>query len=238
MAVGGGLLIFDMNTITIKSSAGDNFNAVAEKAKVIAKDKNTVVEFDFNTIRCLVDKNTNLDWLWRDYANAHRMDWKEVGSDCVAKYDNKIQAELDKRNKLAEEKESQRQVEYEAKCDKEKEVLAEKTKGIEIELSDPKLWEQGLAKNTDPYGRCAYEYAENWAKLMQVEMSQGKTLIECAEKTSHELGYLGITGFMYGCAVNVLSHCWKHGEELRKWHNKEYDHEGDGVVNPAILTLG
>lgn len=27
-------------------------------------------------------------------------------------------------------------------------------------------------------------------------------------------------------------------EELRKWHNKEYNYEGDGVVNPAILTIG
>jgi len=49
---------------------------------------------------------------------------------------------------------------------------------------------------------------------------------------------MGITGFMYGCAVNLLSQCWKHGEELRKWHNKEYGHEGDGVVNPAVFTIG
>ena len=47
----------------------------------------------------------------------------------------------------------------------------------------------------------------------------------------------GITGFMYGCAVNILSQCWEYGEVLRKWHNKEYDYEGDGVVNPAIMTV-
>ena len=48
----------------------------------------------------------------------------------------------------------------------------------------------------------------------------------------------GITGFMYGCAVNALSQLWEYGEELRKWHNKEYNYNGDGVVNPAILTVG
>jgi hypothetical protein len=62
-------------------------------------------------------------------------------------------------------------------------------------------------------------------------------LREIAEPTSFELGFLGITGFMYGAAVQILSKCWKHGEDLRKWHNNEYGHEGEGVVNPAILTL-
>jgi len=42
---------------------------------------------------------------------------------------------------------------------------------------------------------------------------------------------------MYGASVQVLSQCWKYGEDLRKWHNKEYNHEGEGVVNPAIVTV-
>ena len=42
---------------------------------------------------------------------------------------------------------------------------------------------------------------------------------------------------MYGCAVSILSECWEYGEELRKWHNKKYNHGGDGVVNPAVLTI-
>jgi hypothetical protein len=37
--------------------------------------------------------------------------------------------------------------------------------------------------------------------------------------------------------VSVLVHTWKHGEALRKWHNKEYGHEGDGVVNPAVVNF-
>lgn len=65
-----------------------------------------------------------------------------------------------------------------------------------------------------------------------------KTIMENADHLSHEADTEGITGFMYGCAVNILSQCWEHGEELRKWHNKEYDYEGEGVVNPAILTVG
>lgn len=43
---------------------------------------------------------------------------------------------------------------------------------------------------------------------------------------------------MYGGAVAALSQFWKYGEELRRWHNKEWGHEDtDGVVNPAVLTI-
>jgi hypothetical protein len=62
-------------------------------------------------------------------------------------------------------------------------------------------------------------------------------LIDIASKTSHEADIEGITGFMYGTAVKVLTDCWKHGEDLRKWHNGEYGHTGEGVVNPAVMTI-
>ena len=61
---------------------------------------------------------------------------------------------------------------------------------------------------------------------------------ENAKRLSHEADKEGITGFMYGCAVNILSKCWVYGENLRKWHNKEYNYDGDGVVNPAVITIG
>lgn len=66
---------------------------------------------------------------------------------------------------------------------------------------------------------------------------EGVTVAQIADKASRAADIDGITGFMYGCAVNVLSQVWKYGEELRRWHNKEYDYEGDGVVNPAVLTI-
>lgn len=78
-----------------------------------------------------------------------------------------------------------------------------------------------------------------WAKLMQIEIAKGKTVKECADEAKKGLGYLGITGFQYGCVVSALAHYWIHGEELRKWHNKEYgvSEDKEGVVNPAILTI-
>lgn len=99
-----------------------------------------------------------------------------------------------------------------------------------------------IDKNTDSYGRGCFTYAERWAKMMEnlIESSTDepmKVIIDNADRLSREADTEGITGFMYGCAVNILSQCWKYGEELRKWHNKEYNYEGDGVVNPAVLTI-
>ena len=98
-------------------------------------------------------------------------------------------------------------------------------------------------KNLDPYGHASFTYAERWAEMMEnlIESSTDepmKVIVDNADRLSHEADTEGITGFMYGCAVSILSHCWKYGEELRKWHNKEYNYEGDGVVNPAVFTIG
>lgn len=228
----------------LKTSIGNDFTTVSEEAKQIATDKKTTVEFEFNECICLVNSTTNLDLLYRDYMNHWIMDWKQIGADCVEEYSTDVKVELEKRKKARQEKSDLQQIEYKKKEDAERLAFSNKTAGVQMEFYSKEDWELGKSKNTDGYGACIYEYAEGWAKLMQAEAKEkGFTNIDVvvlsgiAQKTSHEMGFLGITGFMYGASVQILSQCWKYGEELRKWHNKEYNHEGDGVVNPAILTI-
>lgn len=144
--------------------------------------------------------------------------------------------------------------EYHAKEKEQREKFEEKTKGIEIELKDTETWNKSKKINSDPYSKCTIDYAEGWAKLMQIEINKyinfcasnipptnpdiQLKINDIANKTSIEMDFLGITGFMYGCAVSILASCWKYGEELRKWHNKDYKYDGEGVVNPAILSIG
>ena len=111
---------------------------------------------------------------------------------------------------------------------------------LEGREQDYKDW---IDKNTDPYGRVCFTYAERWAEMLEnlIESSADepmKVVVDNADRLSHEADVERITGFMYGCAVSILSQCWKYGEELRKWHNKEYNYDGNGVVNPAVLTIG
>lgn len=66
-----------------------------------------------------------------------------------------------------------------------------------------------------------------------------KVIVDNADKLSNEADVEGITGFMYGCAVSILSQCWEYGEFLRKWHNRKYNYyDGNGIVNPAVLSIG
>ena len=106
-----------------------------------------------------------------------------------------------------------------------------------MKLKNKEGWERFVTINNDPYGSGVVGYAERWANMMEQEMESGKPLIEIADATSNKADTEGITGYMYGCAVSILSQVWEHGEELRKWHNKEYGYDGDGTVNPAIITI-
>jgi hypothetical protein len=117
---------------------------------------------------------------------------------------------------------------------------------LSFELVDSAKWEEGLSKNQDPYGFACYRYAARWANFMERDIAAGKLLADIAEATSHEADDEGITGFMYGAAVSVLSVVWKRGEELRRWHNLktqigkegEKANESGSVLNPALLSIG
>ena len=79
-------------------------------------------------------------------------------------------------------------------------------------------------------------YAERWSQMMEQEIKDGASVAEAAERTNHSADTDGITGYMYGQAVRLLSNYWEHGEELRQWHNQRLGYSGEGVVNPAILA--
>lgn len=104
--------------------------------------------------------------------------------------------------------------------------------------SDPEKWAKCVEVNSaDPYSYACVEFAATWAAMMEAQLASGESFPVAADTASKEAD-TGITGFMYGCAVNMLVHCWERGEELRRWHNKEYGVESEsGVVNPEILTV-
>ena len=111
-------------------------------------------------------------------------------------------------------------------------------------------YEAWKAKNAnDGYGSCCFRYAEAWADEMELAIAQGKTIADVARKTSKDVDRrpeFGITGFMYGMAVAILSQSWIHGEELRRWHNLDTQIGDEGeranekgtVLNPALLSIG
>lgn len=231
-----------MKNIILKTECGNDINTVAESARSFATEEQDV-EFMFNDIKCIVGHKTVVEWLVRDYMNAHIMEWKTVGPDCKMMYDNDTEIELRVRQLARARRWKQEAEERRVKEEKEKSIIDNQIEGVSLEIIVGKEdeYKQFVDKNSqDGYSRAVVVYAETWGKLMQVEIALGKSIIECADYTQKGLGYLGISGFQYGCVVQSLSAFWKHGEELRRWHNKQYgvSEEKKGVVNPAVLTIG
>lgn len=114
-----------------------------------------------------------------------------------------------------------------------------------MQTNNPVQYLKDKSAQTDAYGKEIFIYAERWAELMEKEIAGGKKLADVAKTTSHKADISGITGFMYGAAVAVLSVHWKFGGELCIWHNKsmQIHSEGDlanetgGVLNPAVLIV-
>lgn len=229
----------NMETIKIDARAGDNFEYVALKAKQFAAIEKAMAEFDFNGVTCCVTKSTNLAWLLRDYHNSWTMGWKVVGPDCVEKYSAEVQAEFERKSAEQEEKAAKEAEEWRRKERAEAEACRELIKDVKLELSDEKAWKRARQVNSDGYGRAALDYAEAWAKKMQLEIARGGTVAQCYDSAQKGLGFLGITGFQFGAAVSTLAQVWKYGAELRDHHNSLYGIKSDkGTVNPAVFTIG
>jgi hypothetical protein len=218
---------------------GDSFDTVALKAKEILNNSDNVfVQFDFNGVKCVVTAQTNPECLYRDYQNSLSYNIPEFATGTEPEYSPEIQTELQLAIKAKEKRQKAAQKKAEAEEKRKIATFNKKVEGIDIELYNPLAWKMWRENNKDGYGNGIMTFAENWAKLMQVEMASEKSLKDIASSTSHEADLEGITGFMYGAAVKVLSDSWKFGETLRRWHNKEYNHDGDAVVNVAAFSIG
>jgi len=84
------------------------------------------------------------------------------------------------------------------------------------DIIDDDAWVEWELANPDPYGGRIMSFAEDWARLMQVEIAKGRTVAECAEECARLADHDGITGFMYGAAKSVLVQTWRHGAELKE----------------------
>ena len=215
-----------------------------------AKEAGDQCQFEFNGVNVVVAGDSNAGLIYREWERGLSrflgenptvgpypkvvLTAEELASDAA------IRAEQERLSAI-------RQEEY-SRVAREQKAMLQEALGVAgpIELIDEDGWKKFVANNQDGYGGRVVRYAKEWARLMQTRLANGETIPECAEELSRMADDDGITGFMYGCAVGVLAKVWKHGEALRRWHNKETQigTEGDkanetgGVLNPAVLSIG
>jgi hypothetical protein len=206
---------------------GEHIAAAAERAVELAKENREPVRFTFNGIELVATAETRPACLVKIYKDetARRHD-AYVKSPAYAKAQRE-----------AKERDERKRATLAGALPQCPEHMS---------LKDPAAWESWVKANQDPYGKACVEYAELWARLMEGRMAHGDTVEGCAEETSRVADVDGITAFMYGCAVGMLSKAWKRGEALRRWHNlkTQIKDEGEkanaegGVLNPALLSIG
>lgn len=130
--------------------------------------------------------------------------------------------------------------------------LEERILGIEVDPAPFQCinipgWTKWVESNNDPYGRAAVVFAAIWARNMDRIIIKNSTkgfealspeeIDQCSKEADELAG--GITGFMFGAAVQMLSECWRYGKELQKYHNKQFGVEDiDGTVDPSMITIG
>lgn len=212
---------------------GSNFEEEIKKV-FNSKDDLKMIQFDFNGVTVSVTKeNLSVKAIvskWRkdleEEARKERLEWEAY-----------MQTEEYKLKRAKELKSHIRRKTV------EKQVI-EIDKETELEFKDDEAkqkWEEWIKINSKgSYNLCTVDFARRWAKYMQHIMKKhNKSISQIANKTRSVSDIDGITGFMYGISVSVLSQCWKYGDDLKKWHNKEWGHEdAKGVINPAIISIG
>ena len=234
---------------TLDAMCGDEIRSTIGQAIAEANKHDEPVGFDFNGVNVVVEKNSSADLIYRDW---HRGLKGYLGKDATIGPHPKteLSAEEQASDAEIEAANEKRRQERQAEHDKKQATATATLQGAlgnagPIELKDADTWAECKANNRDVYGGRCVRYAEEWARLMQVRIANGETVAECADELSHLADDDGITGFMYGAAVSMLAKCWKHGEELRRWHNKETQigtegdeaNESGGVLNPAVLNV-
>lgn len=232
----------------VSAAIGTSITSAIRDAINIAQGLQSRIRFTFNDVIVSVLPGSDPALIYRD--------WSRAIDGCIGKSIGPNPArfltdeELVNDHRVRDENERRwqaQQAEWAAEAAAKRALVETKLAGApRMEESDPEAWETFIMANQNSYGRGIIEYAERWARLMQLEMANGKTLEEVAQATAQEADIDGMSGFSYGAAVSTLVACWKHGDQLRRWHNLdtqlgdegERANETGGVLNPALLNIG
>jgi hypothetical protein len=215
--------------------------AIAARAGAVGRKHGEIIVFDFNGVTVNVGPDSDPALIRRDWDRAMSgYIAKVVGPMPKAKLtrqEEQSDARIEAKNKARRDAESAR---YQAKANQHRRQVETRMKEAPaMEFSNRSAWNAAVATNSsDPYGAGILSYAERWARMMQLEIRQGKKLPSIWESTSFEADLEGMSGASQGMATHLLTQCWVHGAELRRLHNAKWESKStSGTVNPAIITV-
>ena len=200
--------------------AGSEVKSCITEAIAFAKRK---ISFECNGVIINVRRTSNSELIDRD--------WWRAMNDCISKnvgpHPNPVLTETEKTNDayieaVTEQRIQKHRAAYQAaKEANEKRVEAKLVGAPNIEVTDEAAWKTLKDSIHDDCGRDIISYLERWARLMQIEMAEGKNLEDVADTTSDDADFEGMSGSTYRYAINTLFQWWKHGKKLRQWDEEK-----------------
>lgn len=200
---------------------GSHVRDTIVEAISIARGLQRTVRFVANDVAVTV-KPDSVDYLlYRDW---NRACLGYIGKN-VGPHPNNTLSEEELANDARIEAENERgrwfrKAEYQARRRAERDVMENKLAGApEMEFAKEVDWQLLKDQAPDCFTTDIINYAERWARLMQLELDNGNKLEDVAKTTSHEADIDGISGSAHAAAVGVLVQYWRCGDQLRRLYN-------------------
>jgi len=203
-----------------------------------------VVTFEHNDVLVKVSKDTDTRALLRDWergTNGYLGESPVVGPNPKPELSDEEKAS-DAAIKLQKDAEREREAirwQQEARAHFER-VTARMADAPEMEFAGEEgraFWQSLVDANKGDLGMGVLNYAERWARMMQMEMAAGKSLAGIYRETSLEADLEGVSGFSSGFGERALIQSWKYGSELAQVRKAAKEAWGRGMPFPGTKQI-
>jgi len=205
----------------IESALAEAKEMARGRAKAGERNDGELVVFMFGGVILNVGPESDLDLLLRDFHRAMSGYIPTVGPNPKPKLspedlanDERIEASNQAHRA---EQEARRREKVQAKHDR---VTARMMNAPAMEFTNQKAeadWQSWVDANTDFLGAGIMTYAERLARMIQLEMSEGKTFSEAYESSWLEADLEDMSGVSASAAEQVLIQTWRYGTELENY---------------------
>lgn len=215
---------FQTSSNSLTPKIGSRIIDVVDEAIKIAEQRNCEISFEIHDVTIVVNGESNPWLIFRDVQRAlHGYIEKSVGPApnlIRSRQEQQSDARIETEN---QRKRSQRAREYAEKTQQRRQEIEERLKHApEMKFSNSSVWIAAQAAyQHDIRMADILPYAQRWARIMQLEIREGKLLRDIWESTSYEVDFENIFGPCQVIAGQLLVQCWVHGVELGKLYNRE-----------------
>lgn len=211
----------ERDIITITPWQDASFNSMLSHAIQLAKDTRSVVRFRFKEATVYVDRKSDPVRVRRAWLLQRRRGIINPTSLNISPSPAKARTVCTKRANYLDGRIA--------------ELQARLAEAPAMDFIDPMGWENERMLTRDPQWERVRQYSERWARLMQLEMLQGRSIAQVAQRCAKEADIEAISSLELKSAANILWMYWRHGEELCRWYDSEHRRSARAAIGADVV---